>query len=284
MTGRRAIVALSLLSALVFCAFAAPNAMALKGTTAFTCVNGGGSLDFAANDSHCKTHVTAKTGEYGHVAIEPGKATEVHVTNEKTASNTTEHTPATFSFTLNGNFTLISCTTVSSKSSLKNTTTADGQMEVEGAAAKVVYTGCKATKPFNTKTGKERCLVHSPGSPVGEIVAEATTTSYVVENALKEEEMGIENKSVGENFTELTFEKNGGELCSTITLPVTGTAIGTPTNNGPGLDGSGATLHYSSNEQKLSIGQWQAELSQTLTISMAGEPTENPISLTTTAS
>jgi hypothetical protein len=30
MTGRRAVIGLSLLSALVFCAFAAPNAMALK--------------------------------------------------------------------------------------------------------------------------------------------------------------------------------------------------------------------------------------------------------------
>jgi hypothetical protein len=60
--------------------FAAPSANAQE---AFTCVKGGGKLDFGAGDSHCsKGHVAEKTGEYGHVSFTG--STSVSGTNETT--------------------------------------------------------------------------------------------------------------------------------------------------------------------------------------------------------
>lgn len=51
----------------MFSAIAAQSAMAITGTTAFTCVSNGGAKDF--KDAHCKEAVAAGTGSFGHVGI-----------------------------------------------------------------------------------------------------------------------------------------------------------------------------------------------------------------------
>jgi hypothetical protein len=79
MTGRRAIVGLCMLCALVFSAFAAQSASA-KSTTAVTCGKGLGTSDFS--DGHCKTNVGAGKGEFGHATF-VGK-TNITGTNETT--------------------------------------------------------------------------------------------------------------------------------------------------------------------------------------------------------
>ena len=63
MNGRRAIVGLCLLCAMAFSAFAAQSAMAAKGTTLFTCVEGG-TKDFANAD--CNVQPGTK---FGHVEV-----------------------------------------------------------------------------------------------------------------------------------------------------------------------------------------------------------------------
>jgi hypothetical protein len=68
MSGRKAIVGLSLLCALVFCAFGAATASAAGGSTAFTCVKGAASADF--EDEHCDKGKVG--GGFGHVEIAPG--------------------------------------------------------------------------------------------------------------------------------------------------------------------------------------------------------------------
>lgn len=68
MTGRNVLIGICAVCALAISAFAAQGALA-AGTTAFTCVENGGLKDFS--DGHCKTSVTAGTGQYGHVAINP---------------------------------------------------------------------------------------------------------------------------------------------------------------------------------------------------------------------
>jgi hypothetical protein len=80
----RAAVALVSLCALALCAFAAPSAVA-KGTTAFTCVKGGGAQDFS--DAQCTKGVKAGTGEYGHVAIEEASKTEINLSGENTVGH-----------------------------------------------------------------------------------------------------------------------------------------------------------------------------------------------------
>jgi hypothetical protein len=86
---RKFVLGLALLSALAMCAIGAQGASAAwetaKHTTAFTCVKGGGSLDFAKGDSHCSgAQVTPGTGEYGHVTIAAGTKTTVETSNETT--------------------------------------------------------------------------------------------------------------------------------------------------------------------------------------------------------
>lgn len=83
MNGYRAVIALVLLCALALCAFAAPSAVAAKGTTAFTCVKGGGAGDFS--DPDCAKGVKAGTGNYGHVEIEDQLDTEVSLSTVESA-------------------------------------------------------------------------------------------------------------------------------------------------------------------------------------------------------
>jgi hypothetical protein len=77
MTGRRITAGLSVLCALVFCAFSASSASA-AGTTAFECVKDGGALDYS--DAACATFVGAGNGEYGHVALVPKTPAKVELT------------------------------------------------------------------------------------------------------------------------------------------------------------------------------------------------------------
>lgn len=74
MIERRAIVGLSLLCALAFCAFAAPSAVA-KGTTAYTCVFESGKGEF--EDADCSKNVGPKKGNFQHVAITQGAKAEL---------------------------------------------------------------------------------------------------------------------------------------------------------------------------------------------------------------
>jgi hypothetical protein len=276
MIGRKGLVGLSLLCAVAFCALAAPNAIALKGTTAFTCAFEKPSFDFS--DPHCDHKVKAGAGAYAHVEIKENQATKVVVTNEGTKNSTTESTSATLKVILAGVELDISCTTVQSEGSLKNTKTAAGQMEVEAPAAEVHYSGCKLTKPVNGK-GEEVCQVKE-----GKITATATTTTYVSEAG----EMGVEfNPPAGKNFTEVTLEDAPGKSCVLKnTYPITGTAVGTPTNNGTEQEGSGATLSFDASHGSLKLGASAASLTQTLTVKTLPEEGKAaiPISLTTTAS
>ena len=79
MIRRRSIVGLSLLSVLAFCAFAAQGASAAwetaTNTTAWTCVENGGSKDF--KDADCSEATTAGSGKFGHVAIPNASKTSI---------------------------------------------------------------------------------------------------------------------------------------------------------------------------------------------------------------
>jgi len=77
MNGRRIAVGFSLLCALSLCAFAAPGAVAAKGSTVFTCVEKGGKQEFA--DADCSNLVEGK-GKYGHVEIKAGAQTAAEFT------------------------------------------------------------------------------------------------------------------------------------------------------------------------------------------------------------
>jgi hypothetical protein len=82
MTGRRAVIGLSLLSALVFCAITAPNAMAVPGTTAFKCVKTD-AVGEEFGDEHCTTQEQGKAG-FTQMQITPNTEAKLTVTNSST--------------------------------------------------------------------------------------------------------------------------------------------------------------------------------------------------------
>jgi hypothetical protein len=278
MVGYRTAAGLSLLCAFVLCAFAAQSASAQVGvravnTTAFTCVKGGGSLDF--NDAHCDEYVGPGKGLFGHVSIPPNETTELEVTNKETANKTTEAAPITIKFTHLGVNSEIVCKTASSagakeKSFLHNVESEGGKHTVTGTVA-VLLTNCEVKKPA-------KCIVSEP--------IEFVALFEGVEGlGLSKDTHGLEFKGDPSEITPLlsiTFTNKGAEKCPfhEKTTPITGTAIATGTPN-PKEKHSGATWRFEpGNEmQTLKVGANKADFTATFTPRMAGGG--NPISLTT---
>jgi len=270
MTGRRAVVFFVLLVAVAAGAFApSASAAAAKNTTAFTCVKGGGLNDF--KDAHCDEKVGAGKGEYGHVAIESGKTTNVTITNEKTKNGTTETTPTTFKGTAFGVKLEGSCQTVTGEGTFKNEEPAPGVHTGSGTGT-IKATNCKVDKPLKC-TAKEPLEIPGIGNPVEGLGA-------------GKNEMGAELKPAkGEIFTAVTLENKGEEKCALAGKPleVKGTAIATsalaPTEV---HSGATAVLTNAMTKETLSIGGNPVEVSGTTTIRPVVEgKVQNPLSSTT---
>lgn len=265
MIGRRAIAGLSLLSALLFCALAAQGASAAeaKNTTAFTCVKGGGSLDF--EDAHCDKTTTPGKGEFGHEQIANGSKTEIEVTNEGTAESTKKSTPFTLKYKI---FTThFECSTVSGTGTIENSEPAAKEHKVSGV--------------LNINLSK--CTVISPAKCTLKEPIEMKTTFTGVEGLDAEKNnMGLELKGSGaeETFVTLTFE---GSECTlkgkSLAIKGAMTGTGTPAAN---AKESGATLSFSpENEMEaLKLGTEPCEVKMSITPRMKGGG--NPISQTTT--
>ncbi len=271
MIGRKTIAGLSLLLALLFSAFAVQSASAAKAvnTTAVTCVKGGGASDFS--DAHCDGKVGAGKGEYGHVAIEPGKTTSVVITNEKTKNNTTESTPTTFKGILAGVKLEGSCQTVTGEGTFKNEEPEPGVHTGSGTGT-IKATNCKVDKPAKC-TVKEPLEIPGIGSPVEGLGA-------------GKNEMGAELKPAkGEIFTSLTLENKGEEKCALAGKPleVKGTAIATSALAPTEIhSGATAVLTNAMTKETLSIGGSPVEVSGTTTVRPVIEgKVGNPLSSTT---
>jgi hypothetical protein len=143
MMGRKSVIGLAVLCALVFSAISATSAFA--GGRAFTCAPGGTQF----SDAHC---LTAGTG-FGHEEIANNKETFVTVTNERTASGTTAAEVSKLKGKIAGIATEVQCTGVSGEGELFNRAAF-----VEGTG-ELTYTGCTVTLP----AGRE-CIV--PGGTV----------------------------------------------------------------------------------------------------------------------
>ncbi|HEX6666546.1 MAG TPA: hypothetical protein VF081_08140 [Solirubrobacterales bacterium] len=144
MNGRRAIVGLCMLCALLVSAFAAQSASAITGTTAFTCVKGGG--DKSLRGEHCLTTGTAEQN-YGHVAITENETTELTGTNAKTESETSTHSIARLRVTIAGVPLELSATGVSGSGWMENKKdSGTGEHYTEGEGT-ITFTEVKVTKP-----------------------------------------------------------------------------------------------------------------------------------------
>ena len=261
MFGRRAAVGLSLLCALVSCAFAAPRASA-KGTTAFTCVEKAGEEGFL--DEHCDTASSGASVKFVHKEIKPGVLTAIAVSNEKTSEETKGSTPVVLRWSLGLTQIEIVCSKVSGTGTIEDkevekTMQAVGTLQIE-------YTGCTVSKP-------NKCKVKEP------IVQNSNFTTYEAAEA----EMGVEVSPKEKGiFLSLTLENNEKEQCALKqTYPFSGNAQGTP---GGSANGPGATLAFTEGMGSLSVGVNPATLISTSTLqtkAIFGLP-EDPITFTTT--
>jgi hypothetical protein len=288
MIKRRATAGLTLLCALMFCAFVAQSASAQvgtpsKNTTAVTCVKGGGNLDFT--DTHCDNKVAAGTGQYGHVSISNGVKTDIEVTNEKTANSTTAAAPWFFSSISGGVSVEIECKKVTSANSYIENSESGSEHKVKGTV-RAEFTECKGLKPTACKETKEPIILTAEFRGVEGLKGEGGLT----------ETMGVEFfEEKAANFSEITFGKEPTCAFKEKTFPITGTMIatGTPAPT-KATKHAGATSVFISNKttvpgvddkpaeemETLKFGASRAHVSGTFTTNMSGGG--NPIALTTT--
>jgi hypothetical protein len=260
MIGRRTVVGLSLLSALLLCAFAAQGAHAAweaaTNTTAFTCAPGGGSLDFT--DAHCDSQVTPGTGSFGHVALGTYVTTTIQASNTNTKNETKEAEPVVLEATVLLNKVTVTCKKAEPDGTLPHIENKEpiGTHQVEGTIA-VNFTECS-----QTGNGKS-CQVFEPTTFVADVHgAEEPVT----------EGMALE------------FRPHLG-LSAFAVLQFTGSCLIGETNvtgairaTGSGATGGGATLEFKPEDEELTAFGSKATLEAKLTTKMTGG---NPISLTT---
>jgi hypothetical protein len=208
MNGRRAIVGLCMLCALVFSAFAAQGAAAAtKGTTAFTCVKEKGTL----RGEHCLTTGSASP-TFGHVAIAENTTTELSATNAKTASETTAAAPKIFKFTLAGVPLELQATGVSATGSATNKKAASGEHYFSGTGT-ITYTGVTVLKPAG-----QGCKVTTDEEfPVGSGIFREGAEGVVHTKELKFTTEGQEDF--------LKFEPASGTVFATFWVTCTGEGV-----------------------------------------------------------
>jgi hypothetical protein len=282
MIGRKAaVIGLALLSALLVCAFAAQGASAAAGvnTTAYTCVSSGGETNKDFSDAHCDNTVTPGTGKFEHLKIGLNTTTELEVTNEKTAENTTKSTIATLKGTLAGAAFHLDCEVVSGTGTIHNVEPEKNVHKVTGEGV-TEFSKCKVTKPT------EKCKVTEP------VLVEATFEGVEGLNGA-EKNMGVEFKAKkAENiFTEIIFPKGQPECpLEGKSFPVKGSVIATGTPAPNARESGGTSVFKNEKEmQKLELGGKEAEFVGVLTTKMKRtkeeiekkEDKQNPITLTT---
>jgi hypothetical protein len=281
MTGRRALVGLSLLCALAFTAFSAASASAAtttEGTTAVTCVEDPTHHgDF--KDAHCDETET-ETGAFKHVPIT--ETTEVTGTNEKTASSTTKSTPAILGATVGGITVGLEAQKVDSLCSLTNSSTGEKPAKDSWTLSEciVTYTEVTVTTPAN-------CTVMSPGSPDGTVVT-SKLMGTLVGNGTSSMSVKFEPEPVGGVTPPFTTLKFTGTLCpiNGVEAKVTGDASATLSGQSEMVNkaghltrSSGATLNINVTkaEKTLIVGGQPAAFTAKETTKMVGG---NPIGTT----
>jgi hypothetical protein len=280
MIGRRAVIGLSLLSALLFCAFAAQSVFAAEGknTTAFTCAPGSGA---GFSDSHCDTAV-GSGGSFVHTAIK-GETKEIEGSNEKVTEGTKKSEPAVLKGEVALTKTEVLCTKVKNnleKSFLINGEPLPKEHRILGEVV-TEFTGCTVLKPEN------KCIVKEP------IVSSAVFEGVEGLTGPNKEEKGMGLLFIGagvlnELFATIEFKSKEKEVCPiAATFEITGTVTATsgPVEKSKQTNKhSGSTLVFekrnaeASNMQNLKLGPNNAEFTGVFTASMAKG---NALTLTT---
>jgi hypothetical protein len=219
MIGRRAIVGLSLLCALLFSAIAVQSAAATVGTkgtkiTAFTCEREKGATNLEFEDPHCDNK-TGK-GEYKHVEIPVNKPTEIEATNETTGGATSTQVLEGSPFKV---ATKIECTTLGGSGTVENSEPSSKAHKITGKGT-LNYTNCTVVKPTP-------CTLKEVVATIGSV----ETTEELTGPKGEEKAMGLDfNSPEGKPFATVELE---GASCPLKGSPFPVEGFVTVTN-GPG--------------------------------------------------
>jgi hypothetical protein len=248
MIGRRSVIGLAVLCALVVSAFSAAGASAEQ--RAYTCTPEAPVKDYASADQHCVTNIGSGGGR-GHILISTA-GTKVTGTNEKTASGTTTHEPWKLKGALAGVITEIQCTHLSGTGNLTN---AAASVTGEGVAT---FTECVVNKPSPV------CEIPGGTIPTENLTA---TTAGQAANTVR-----ISPKAPATKFTAIPIKNCPMGVPPDGSYPVTGSLIAKT---------SGATLSTKhediTTQNTLKFGGVKAGVVGAATISMEGG---EPITLT----
>lgn len=266
MTARRVTIGLSLLSALVLCAFAAPAAMAINGTAAFKCIHTIPSGE-EFSDEHCKS---PQTGQSGFTEMGLTTETKITTTNSSTEGKVVnpklKGTIAGVGFELEAS-SFMSC---ENKTSVENKFNGGGQREATGIFC-AEFSGVVVNKPAKCEIEKG----------VVKLLENGTGKTVVKLNASEEQEMYVElNPPEGKSFSEFTFL---GAECALkgMKVSVTGTATANFSTVLSQNDGATLTFTTSQTGKTLKAASGKAEFEGTFT-SRGVSAEEPPIALTTT--
>jgi hypothetical protein len=251
MTGRKAIIGLSLICA--FAAFGAANASAL-GTTQFTCKPGSGA---GFKEEHCKEAVPSGA-PFVHEAIAENVDTAILGTNLNTDGS---RKSVTLVSSFAGSEIEITCEIAKTTGTARNIVVG-GVMQVHGTGIVIHYEKCKVLKPI-----KGECVIP------GEAFTTEKITSTTFENGGEE---GVEFKPEGATpLAKIKFEK-----CKSVPLNQTYPLEGTYKAL---ASGTTQEVTPATSEKTLTFGGEVAKLTQTLTKKMeeAGATEGNGVSLTT---
>jgi len=273
MIGRRAAIGLSLLCALALCAFAAPSASALQGTTAFTCKPEvePGEKTKGFLDEHCTKTAEGAKVKFIHAAIAEEVFTKLSVTNNET---TTKNVTSKFKAKVEKKLFEAEATafTGCAEGSSVTNKLVGGKMKTDGTACGE-FTGVKVTQP-------EKCSV-----PKNAIALEGSIwTGVALENPItKKDVMWLEFvPEAGLPLAE--FEITGAECpLKGKKVQVTGSAATEELIPASPLDGATVKFTTKRTGLTLEVEKAPAEFEGTFTPRMwpeGGKPT-NPITLTT---
>jgi hypothetical protein len=267
MNGRRAVVGLCMLCALLVSAFAAQSASAV-GTTAYTCVKGGG-INPTYNTAHCRP--TDGAGEWSHKAIANGTTTELqgNGNNEKGEPITGFLVSTAFGATVE-----LEGKTVSGSGTMTNSEEG-GEMIASGSGT-ITFTNVSVVKPANCKVQTDGPLKEKLESGVIHTEALKATTKGQADR-LKFEPV------TAPNFARFWISTNlppPAAACplDNNTFTVTGSVTGVP---------NGATTNFTeadtTAQNTLKLNGAKAGLSGSLTIEgrANSSDTYKPLSVTT---
>lgn len=284
MTGRRAVVGLSLLCALLVSAFAAPDASALRGTTAYTCrpepVPDETTIGFL--DEHCDEAMLGETVKWVHQEIKPETTTKVTATNNETGG---KNSAPGLRFTAAGEVVEILAagfSTCKEKTTLRNS--------LFGEKKQMIASGefCGTFETLLVTSPSTECKVK--GGTI-ELNAGADWRSLVVALKVKEEtkeEMSFTvSQPTGKPFT--TFELEGCPNANLNKKPFSVEGSAVQANVSTVVNSFiGATIKFETAKtgEALKVGASKAEFSGIFTPRMVPEfgGESNPIALETTAS